>query len=318
MHKLSISIISLLLHLSLAQGSQVTPRLTERSPPSPTGSMTQQPDLEMPEPTPAVDPRDITISAGWGPPYITGCSYCSQDSPWGASCTFTSLPGCTSETARVTLEAGSSYVHVGTLTSDALYTSVSNALESICPTPAGGTNITNCSTAKATIGSISFIDSSEILETYGELIVSVESSSYELAQIREAMIQTIATAAAMSATGNNCYTADYNVLSFRKRDDGFWWLPSFLRREAPHETREQITLCNTIDFAGPQYVPPFPKGVSYIDTRFAFHEPPGGDFLCDLLEGPADALAFLLPEFTVEEIEVGEALTVICQQEEDE
>ncbi|KAI0187634.1 hypothetical protein F4808DRAFT_465861 [Astrocystis sublimbata] len=271
----------------------------------------------MPQPTPTLDQRDITISTGWGPAFMSGCSLCSQDSPWGASCTFTSLPGCTSETATVTLQVGSSYVHVGTLTADELYTSVSSALESICPTPTGN-GFTSCSTAKATIGGVAFIDSSEVLETEGELVVSVESSSYELSQIREAMIQTIANAVKVSATQDNCYTATHSVLGFRaRRDAGPWWLPSFLRRDAPHETPEQITLCNALNFAGPQYIPPQPMDESYIDTSFSFEVPPGGDFLCDLLEAAADDLAFVLPMFAVEEIEVGEALAIICEQEND-
>ncbi|KAI0189684.1 glycosyl hydrolase catalytic core-domain-containing protein [Astrocystis sublimbata] len=263
----------------------------------------------MPQPTPTLDQRDITISTGWGPAFMSGCSLCSQDSPWGASCTFTSLPGCTSETATVTLQVGSSYVHVGTLTADELYTSVSSALESICPTPTGN-GFTSCSTAKATIGGVAFIDSSEVLETEGELVVSVESSSYELSQIREAMIQTIANAVKVSATQDNCYTATHSVLGFRaRRDAGPWWLPSFLRRDAPHETPEQITLCNALNFAGPQYIPPQPMDESYIDTSFSFEVPPGGDFLCDLLEAAADDLAFVLPMFAVEEIEGSRPIT---------
>ncbi|KAI0157523.1 hypothetical protein GGR57DRAFT_501132 [Xylariaceae sp. FL1272] len=264
----------------------------------------------MPEPTPGVDPRDITISTGFGPPFTTGCSYCSQDSPWGASCTFTSLPGCTSETARVTLQAGSSYVHVGTLTSNALYTSVSNALESICPTPTGG-NVTSCSRATPTIGGLAWIDSSDQLETDGELVVRVESSSYENAQIRDAMIHTIATAVELSATGVNCYTTYYNILGFKeKRDDRFWWLPSFLRRDTPHESRESITLCNVV---GPLYIPPQPTAASFIDANFDFEVPPGGDFFCKLLEDASEAFVFLLPEFAVEEVEAGEALEVACE-----
>ncbi|KAI0968532.1 hypothetical protein F4678DRAFT_481774 [Xylaria arbuscula] len=279
--------------------------------------MTQQPDIELPKPTPTLDPRDITISTGWGPPFTSGCSHCSQDSPWGVSCTFTSLPGCTSETARVTLEAGSSYVHVGTLTADALYTSVSSALGSICPTPTGN-GFSRCSTAKATIGGVAFIDTSEVLEKHGELVVSVESSSYELSQIREAMIQTIAHAVEISATQNNCYTAEHHVLGFRaRRDVGPWWLPSFLRRDAPHETLESITLCNALNFAGPHYIPPQPTAESYIDTHFSFETPPGGDFVCDLLEAIADGFAAVLPLFAVEEVEVGEALAIICDQGDD-
>ncbi|KAI1364908.1 hypothetical protein F5Y08DRAFT_339255 [Xylaria arbuscula] len=308
MHRFSISVtILFFLHASLTQAVNTLPPQRTASP--------SQPGVEPPKPTPTVNPRDITITKGWGPPFTTGCSVCSQDSPFGLSCAFTSLPGCTSETAQVTLQAGSSYIHVGTLTSDALYTSVSNALESLCPTPDPERSSTSCSVATATIGGIAFIDSSEVLETDGELLVSVKSSSYELSQIREAMIHTIASAVEMSAVGNNCYTAWHNVLGFRaRRDVGPWWLPSFLRRDAPHETPEPITLCNALDFAAPQYIPP-QADESYIDTLFDFHVPPGGDFFCDLIEGAADALAVVLPEFAVDEIEVGEALDIICMGE---
>lgn len=207
-------------------------------------SMTEQPPLITPNPVSTLQNRDLTITKGFGPVTTDTlhCSVCTPIAPYADSCT--SLAGCVVPTGAVTLEAGSSSVHVGTLTGDALYTGVSNALEKICPTPsASGTrsSFTSCSTDSATIGGIAYIDA-DSLNDGGELIVSVESSKYNETSIRDALIKTAAAAAQNAAVGKNCYQTSYNSV-FKKRS---WWLPELFRRDRPVLSHKTLTFCNTV------------------------------------------------------------------------
>ncbi|KAI1765266.1 hypothetical protein GGR53DRAFT_490503 [Hypoxylon sp. FL1150] len=277
---------------------------------------TAQPPPITPDPAGSLRDRDLTITTGFGPVSTDTfyCKVCTPIAPYAASCS--SLAGCQPSKGTVTLEAGSSSVHVGTLTGDALYTSVSNALDKICPTPsASGGDFTSCSTDGAVIEGIDYI-SEDALLTSGELVVSVESSKYNETNIRDALIKTAAAAAQNAAVGTNCYQQGYNSLLRRS-----WWMPDLFRRDRLHVTRQQITFCNTVGFAGPHYYSPWwktagPGATDYIDARWEFHGNSGvEDFACSLLEAAVDAFAFVEPEFTVADIELGELIDIVCKGE---
>lgn len=194
---------------------------------------------------PAIGERDLTVSTGWDPATtdIPNCQVCSQDSPYGVSCSKDwSLPSCTPPTAAVTLEAGKSSVHVGALTGTALSASVSSALEALCPTATAGGVDTACGGGQAVISGIEYSDE-DVLSTGGELVVTVESSKYNETQMRDALIKTIATAAQQAAVGDNCYQQEVGVLERRAWYED--WLPSFLKRDHPVIYHEDRTWCNT-------------------------------------------------------------------------
>ncbi len=76
---------------------------------------------------------DVSITNGLGP-VTTDMADCLAGSRYAINGgDMTSVPGCFPQQAKATVQAGSSPVRVGTLTGIALYTSISSALESICP-----------------------------------------------------------------------------------------------------------------------------------------------------------------------------------------
>ncbi|KAK6084839.1 hypothetical protein SCUP234_03022 [Seiridium cupressi] len=269
-------------------------------------------------PAATIEQRDLTISTGFGPPTTDSkhCQVCTRVVNNEDSCS--SMKDCIVQTGAVTIEAGTSSVHVGTLTGTALYTSVSSALEKICPSPTGS-SFTSCKTDTVSIEEIPFVEM-DYLSNKGELQVSVESSTYNISSIRDALIKAAAAAAQQAATGKNCYEQKYLVSSLGARS----WLgslvPSFMRRsdiQPPEE--EKATWCNTVGFSGPQYYNPWwrlqsqPGASDYMDVHFQFHEAGGGDFDCAILEVAAGALAFLGPEFAIGDIGIEEAIGIACE-----
>lgn len=75
----------------------------------------------------------------------------------------------------------------------------------------------------------------------------------------------------------------------------------------------------TPGFSGPQYYNPYwrlqedPGASDYLDVHFEFQEHSGGDFECEILEGAVGLLAFLAPEFAVADVELEEAIGVLCE-----
>ncbi len=247
------------------------------------------------------------------------CQVCTPYAVNGADCT--TIPNCTPQAAAATVQAGTSPVHVGTLTGSALYTSVSSALESLCP-PVTGTTVQSCvETDQVTIRGIDYVEDDE-LQRDGEFIVKVASSSYNYTSLRDAMIHSAAMTAQYSAAGKNCYNMSYVQFEGKKRD---------LETSSPLVERlgggELISLdmyvCNAGAFAGVQYFDPYwrdqptPGASDYLDVEFSFQVGPGGQFLCDFIEALTDALAVVQPEFAIEDVELGEELQAICQSAED-
>ena len=252
------------------------------------------------------------------------CEVCTPYAANEADCT--KISGCTPIKGAATVEAGSSAVNVGTLTSDALYSSVSRALESICPPATQTTDFTHCSTDVATIKGITYVADESLLDD-GEFIVQVKSSQYNLTSLRDALIKSAATTAKFSTTDKNSYVADYTVLEKRR----WWHQTSNLARRAlglttrdhPFPEPEQKTLYRAIDFAGAHYYSPFinvnniDKGTDYIDVDFSFQAGAGADLICDFVEALIDGLAVIAPEFAVEDIELGSAIDFLCKDEVD-
>lgn len=168
-----------------------------------------------------------------------------------------------SELPHATVQVGRSTQNVGTLSSAALYTAVSNALTSVCPPPATGSS-TYC-TAAATITGVSytFNDTVDVWEkrevtphndkrvavpelrhqkvttvkSDGELIISVPTSNYTSKGILNSMIALAASQFAGSASDKACDTF------LNKQDDG---LPT-------RDTAPSTLLCSATHFAGVEY-----------------------------------------------------------------
>ena len=257
-----------------------------------------------------------------------GCQVCTPAQANEDSCT--SLTSCVVQTGAVTIEAGSSSVHVGTLTSTALYTSISSALDKLCPSVTQTTSNTYCETGTVEIKNIPYAKDDNL--NTGKLVVSVQSSLYNDSSLRQAMISAAALTANTSAQNQNCYQATYaDESALSKRDLLYALLPRSLRPSGesklmswiPKRLRPradgQATWCNAVGFAGVQYFNPWwklqqsPSVSDYIDALWEFEGNGGGDFECGMLEGMIDAMAVVAPEFAVGDIELGEAIDVGCE-----
>ncbi|KAI1759341.1 hypothetical protein GGR53DRAFT_150707 [Hypoxylon sp. FL1150] len=292
------------------------PRNTKRDDAIPLPTITGAPMITA---SPSIEDRDLTISTGFGPPTtdMKHCQVCTRVVNNEDSCS--SIKNCIVQTGAVTLEAGSSSVHVGTVTGTALYTGVSNALEKICPTPTSK-SFTSCKTDSASINGVPYVEAG-FLAKDGEIVVSVESSAYNETSIRDALIKTAAAAAQHAATGKNCYTAHYEVEEMRKVRR--WW-NRLLGRDAPHPEPESATWCNSVGFAGPHYYNPWwrlqasPGATDYMDVHYEFHKGADGDFDCEILQAAVDGFAFVEPLFAVGDVSLGEEIKILCDCAEGE
>ncbi|KIW89865.1 uncharacterized protein Z519_09294 [Cladophialophora bantiana CBS 173.52] len=244
--------------------------------------------------------------------YTQNCQACTQVGFNAPSCT--TVASCTPTSAQVTVQAGSSAVHVGTLTGTALYTSVSSALESLCPTVTQTQSFTVCETGSITIPNIEYV-SADSLDTGGELVIKVASSSYNSTTLRNAMIKSAAlTAQTGSEKPSSCSNQTY--VTFVKRDK-FNDLPlsrlfgggkTLHVRDHPEPVTEHTLLCHTASFAGVGYFSPqwrqakLPGAEAYIDATWEFQAAGGGDFFCDFIEDLEVGLAVIAPEFAFEDV----------------
>lgn len=261
----------------------------------------------------------ITTNTALGPATTNTalCQVCSPVVINENSCT--TIPNCYPQAAAASVEAGSSPVHVGTLTGTALYTSISSALEKLCPPVTQTTSVTKCSeTDTVSIGNIPFVED-EFLN-YGELDVTVKSSQYNETSLRDAMIKSAALTAQQSATGKNCYNANYKIVERKKRSYLDWFKESTglkAVRDNHHPVPAEISVCNVGDFAGVQYFSQFwrtapqPGATDYLDANWAFKST-DGDFWCEFLADLMDELVVIEPEFAVGEVELGEEIRAVC------
>ncbi|KAJ5205093.1 uncharacterized protein N7498_005972 [Penicillium cinerascens] len=180
--------------------------------------------------------------------------------------------------------------------------------------------MTGCSTDTAKVKNVPFVDDGFLAE--GTIDVKVDSSAYKITSLRDAMIRSAAMASMHSASGKNWYNVQYGTEEFRKRGDESWLsglVPSVFKREHPYHESYHGTFCNMAGFAGVQYYRPWwrlgPPGPSdYIDVEYSFDSGGGGDFACDLLTDFVDSFAIVQPKFAVGDIELAEAVNVICKE----
>jgi len=274
---------------------------------------------------PASSAQVLPTTTALGPPItdIPSCQICTPYALNEANCS--SIPSCTiqfRQTPTAYVQAGSSLVHVGTLTSTALSSSIASALQKVCPTVTQTTVMTVCETDTVTIQNIPYRDPGAGSLEQGELQVKVKASQYNATSLRNAMIDSAALTAMKSATGKNCYEQEYTIESFRKRGlvSGLRQSLGLEKRDHPLPTHQHMTMCMASSFAGVQYKPPFWRKaqdpattVMWIDTEWDFHIPPGGDFDCAFIQDLIEGLAVIAPEFTAQEMQLGEAVGAFCE-----
>ncbi|KAE8441020.1 hypothetical protein EG329_006084 [Mollisiaceae sp. DMI_Dod_QoI] len=269
------------------------------------------------------------------PPPTTNTKACMVCTPYAINednCN--TIPNCMPQIAVATLTVGSAPVHVGTLTGAALYTSVSNALESLCPPVTQTTTSTQCSeTGEADIGGIQYIDIDESLNT-GSLVVKVPTSGYNITSIRDAMIASISLSIQTSATGSNCFNVTYTVEELKRRDGLMGLVDEALRvsrnllgsrdheylnlRDRPYPTTKHMTMCNGAYFHTANYYDPFwrtapqPGPTDFMNALFTFEASNSDQFLCEFLDMLVDGLTVLAPDFAVEDVELEEGIDALC------
>ena len=225
------------------------------------------------------------------------CQACTPTTNFGYG-TCTSLPNCYPQTPSATIQIGSSPIPVSTLTSTALFTSISSAITTLCPTTA-----TTCDQdTKITIPNIVYIGFDD-LETDGELTVQMsDSGSYDDSSILHTLIGMAAQSIASSATGGNCADATYETLNMRKRDH-------------PYHVPETINICNAGHFASPQYYSQYwreassPGPQDYLSVQISFGTGPGGDFDCAFVKDLMELIeAYFTPELLGPEQRLDEAI----------
>lgn len=193
----------------------------------------------------------------------------------------------------------------------------------VCPPVTQTTSATKCS-GTAKVKGITYIEDESIAHD-GELEVFAAFSSYNQTSLRDAMIKSLAQSAAKSATGKNCYKAPYTVLMKRDETGPRSWYDFLFRRDRalalrdrPVPEHEEIEICNMAELAEVNYysqfwrLAPQPGATDYIEAQYKF-QVTNGDFMCEFLELLADGLAVVAPEFAVADVELGEAMTAICQ-----
>jgi hypothetical protein len=183
---------------------------------------------------------------------------------------------------------------VGTLTSSSLYTSISNALSSICPEPTVGFG--TCTTNNVVIEGIEYVeDDGNLLP--GTLEVSVDTSSYGSAAILNSMIILAANTAMGGATGSNCNETKYQI-------DG-----------DKVSAQESKILCNAPNFAGVQFYDGIltDAAAGWMDAHGEVKTEQGTDFNCEgVLDPIKEIFDALAPEFSGETDTVFEEIEIIC------
>ncbi|KIW88013.1 uncharacterized protein Z519_11123 [Cladophialophora bantiana CBS 173.52] len=254
--------------------------------------------------------------------YTSNCQACTEVGLNAPSCT--TIAKCTPTNAQVTVQAGSSAVHVGTLTGTALYTSISSALEKLCPTVTQTKSFTVCETSSVAIQDIEYV-SADSLDTGGELVIKVAASSYNTTSLRDAMIKSAAvTAQKVSEKPSSCSNQTYITQQKRgvglppSRVFGRKALDNLFQRDRPEAVVEHSLLCHTNSFAGVGYFSPqwrqaqFPGAEAYIDATWEFQAAPGGDFLCDFIEDLEIGLAVIAPEFALQDVATVPEVQAFC------
>jgi hypothetical protein len=232
--------------------------------------------------------------------------------------------------ATANILVGSSAVTVGTLTGTALYTSVSSALEKLCPTVTQTKSLTSCVATSVAIPKIQYIKDGSLFSD-GELNVQVQVGNYNSTALRNAMIKSTAVVAEKASNKKtSCSSLQYTVSELEKRDDLEFLPPSRIhnRRNLTYYERDHIepeqqstTLCTTTSFSRVQYFGQYwreantPNPEAELDVTWEFQVAPGLDFVCDFIEDLEVALDVVAPEFAIAELEVQPAMIAGCQKD---
>ncbi|KAI9716050.1 MAG: hypothetical protein M1828_000517 [Chrysothrix sp. TS-e1954] len=196
------------------------------------------------------------------------------------------------------------------MSADAAFTSISSALESVCPPPSG--SVTAC-TAAATITGVSYThnetaiegsglggetplhaQNSETIETDGELILDVLTSNYTTKAIRDGLILMAAKTFAGSASGKSCSQFD---------------------------STPPKTLCSSTRFAGVEYTNTHINAdnpAAFLGVELDFHQGMSETldevFECvEALEGILGLFTALIPELEPIAIESTEFIELGCE-----
>jgi hypothetical protein len=161
-----------------------------------------------------------------------------------------------SPTATYNVQIGTSAVNMGTLAASDIYTSVSKALESLCPKPTSNVPGTCNSTQSIPIKNVIFIndDRGNNINTkgtieWGEVDISVASSSYDDTNTRDNMIKLAATTASGGANISlSC--AEHKVVDCVSTSDN--WSDQCLT-DPSQPVAFEGSVCETGEFAGVQY-----------------------------------------------------------------
>jgi hypothetical protein len=175
-----------------------------------------------------------------------------------------------------------------------LYTSVSSALETLCPAVTNS-GLESCGTGTVAVPGIDFQENTGGNFGEGELVISVLSSSYNSTAMRDSLIVTAAqvanTTSLNNGTNSNCQ--DY-------------WQDQVVKCENIHEcdpgdNNVTKTLCNAAPFAGAQFYDGSGK-VFYLDALWEFQEYSGGPgMICeDYIDAVTEVVTFIAPEFAPE------------------
>lgn len=152
------------------------------------------------------------------------------------------------EPPLATMEMGSSKVNVGTtMTGEVLFTSISNALTSLCPTPTSSGAWTSCSTGTIKVGQAAYLENGKPEE--GDLTIEVTDAQYNSSDYLNLFINMISGAANATATGSNCKLLDWKYVMDAKRDIG----GRMIEPPEPLAHAGSDTFCNINNFLDTQW-----------------------------------------------------------------
>ncbi len=249
--------------------------------------------------------------------YKDTCEICTPYAANAADCKI--MSNCVPAKGAMTIELGSSAVNVGTLTSDALFTSISSALTKLCPTSGP-----SCKEGTVEIDGIAYAEKSvgeTELNEDGKLLVVVHSSLYQTQSVRDSLIKSSAASVRSSATGKNCADLDYTHYKNKR-----WWDPisTFAKRQIFggdwRPQNEKINLCSGLEFTGAHYYAPnvnvenVGSATSYIDAEWTFKKGDkldlGRELICDFVTDLIDSAAIECP---IVGSEAGAMVGLLCK-----
>lgn len=201
-----------------------------------------------------------------------------------------------------TMEIGSSQVNVGTsLTGEALMSTISSALESLCPPPTSGSYV-SCATDTVVLGPAEWLKEDDELEG-GDLVLQVLDAQYNDTNFRDLLINMIARGANASASGANCQLFHWVDHSPAGGDE----CGEACRNGDGTVDAGTDTWCNMAHFFDTQVLGPVLGDVGeqidmYLSAVFDFELGSLGDFSCDGILGTVNEaitplFTALFPEF---------------------